>query len=141
MVVGILVALVAGVAICHSCHKKHQRIDAFKRNYEAHNGPLTKEQWKQLCHEHKQALKAEKHARKAEKHMRRAEHRRGCWRTSLPAPVTPAAFPEMDVKYADADGFPVDPAMPTQRIQIPVQGPDEPPAYMQGSVTAPPEKM
>ncbi len=143
MVVGILVAVVAGVAICHTHHKKKQRLDAFQREYVARNGaPLTKEEWKQLCREHKQARKAEKHARKAEKHMLRAD-RRGCWRTSLPAGPAPAGeqtVPEkMDVKYAtDGDMF----AAPSQRqIRIPVQGPEEPPAYMPGSMTAPPEKM
>ncbi|XWW95257.1 hypothetical protein V2A60_003212 [Cordyceps javanica] len=151
MVVGILVALCAGVAICHSCHKK-QRINAFKRDYEAHNGgALTKEEWKQLCRDHKQAVKAEKHARKAEKHMRRAERRGCCWQTSLPssqaAAMSPAAAPEKDVKHADGDLMLATTyggaAPPSQRqIQIPVQqGPDEPPAYIRGSMTAPPEKM
>lgn len=152
MVVGILVAVCAGIAICHTHHKR-QRINAFKRDYVAHNGPLTKEEWKQLCHEHKQARKAEKHARKAERQMRRADRRGCCWRTSsLPAALPAAApasapAPEMDVKHANGgDGDMAEKyfAAPSQRvIQIPVQGPDdEPPAYtMPGSMTAPPEKM
>ncbi|KAJ4165107.1 hypothetical protein LMH87_006754 [Akanthomyces muscarius] len=152
MVVGILVAVCAGIAICHTHHKR-QRINAFKREYVAHNGPLSKEEWKQLCHEHKQARKAEKHARKAERHTRRADRRGCCWRTSLPAalPAPPAPAlapaPEMDVKYAydNGDGDMAEKYFqaPSQRvIQIPVQGPDEPPAYMMpGSMTALPEKM
>ncbi|OAA62189.1 hypothetical protein ISF_05198 [Cordyceps fumosorosea ARSEF 2679] len=140
MVLGLLVALAAGVAICHSCHKRHQRVDAFRHEYEAHNGaPLTKAEWKQLCREHKQALKAAKHAHKEEKRMRR----HGCWRTSVPASF-PAPAPGMDVKHSYEEA-PMDynaaPRLSDKAIQIPVQGSDEPPAYVPGSMAPPPEKM
>ncbi|KAJ3473698.1 hypothetical protein NLG97_g10177 [Lecanicillium saksenae] len=143
MVLGILVAVAAGIAICHTHHKK-QRIDGFKSEYMAQHGrALTKEEWKQLCREHKQAWKAEKHARKAEKHMRRAE-RRGCWRTSYKAlPATAAApAPAPETKFEGGNVYTTYNTQASEKtIQIPVQGPDEPPAYMPGSMTAPPEKM
>lgn len=143
MVVGILVALCAGIAICHTHHNRQRRMRDFKSQFAAENGrTMTKAEWKQLCREHKQAWKAEKHARKAEKHMRRAE-RRGCWRTSYPAlPAAQGASPDMSVRYADGNVYRTF-GVPTsgEKIQIPVQGPDEPPAYMPGSMTAPPEKM
>jgi hypothetical protein len=146
MVVEILVAVAAGVAICHTHHKKQRINDALRRDYEARNGPLTKDEWKQLCRDRKQAAKAEKHARKAEaKHMRR-----GCWRASVPAQPAPvvtaqAQAPEMDVKYdnvsARDDGY-YAPTSGDKRIWIPVRGPEEePPAYMPGTGTVPPEKM
>ncbi|KAJ6785319.1 hypothetical protein PWT90_04612 [Aphanocladium album] len=151
MVVGILVAVCAGIAICHTHHKK-QRIESFKREHlgENHDGrALTKQEWKQLCREHKQAWKAEKHARKAEKHMRRAERRQGgcCgWRTShkaLPAPAAAASPPQMETRFENGNFYTAHGAQPSEKlIHIPVQGPEEePPAYMPGSMTAPPEKM
>ncbi|KAM3515371.1 hypothetical protein MY11210_000933 [Beauveria gryllotalpidicola] len=144
MVVEILVALAAAAAICHTHHKKQRINDALRRDYEARNGAaLTKDEWKQLCRDRKQAAKAEKRARKAEaKHMRR-----GCWRTSVPAQ---AQAQEMDVKYdddnvgaKDDDGYA--PASGDGRIWIPVRGPEEeeeeePPAYTPGTVTVP-QKM
>ncbi|OAA40864.1 hypothetical protein BBO_05921 [Beauveria brongniartii RCEF 3172] len=140
MVIEILVAVAAGVAICHRHHKKQHINEALRRDYEARNGPLTEDEWKQLCRDRKQAAKAEKHAQRAEaKHMRR-----GCWRTSVPAPVVTAQAPEMDVKYdnvgAKDDGYA--PMSGDERIRIPVRGPEEePPAYMPGTGTVPPEKM
>ncbi|KAM3455280.1 hypothetical protein MY3296_002468 [Beauveria thailandica] len=151
MVVEILVAVAAGVAICHTHHKRQRINDALRRDYEARNGPLTRDEWKRLCRDRKQAAKAEKHARKAEaKHVRR-----GCWRTSVPesappqqqqqpAPVVTAQAPEMDVKYdivgAKDDGYAA--RSGDERIWIPVRGPgEEPPAYMPGTETVPREKM
>lgn len=141
MVLGILVAVAAGIAICHT-HHKHQRINNFKKGLVGPDGaPLTKQEWKQLCREHKQALKAEKHARKVDKHLRRAE-RRGCWRTSLPA--LPAPAPTQDVQYPNGDVYTTYIGEEKKGLvhgpgvrEIPVQGPDAPPAY----IAAPTEKM
>ncbi|EJP65822.1 hypothetical protein HC256_003408 [Beauveria bassiana] len=150
MVVEILIAVAAGVAICHKHHKKQRINEAFRRDYEARNGPLTEDEWKQLCRDRKRAAKAEKHARRAEA----KDRRRGCWRTSVsapapqqqPAPVVTAQAqaPKMDVKYDDLgardDGYA--PMSDDKRIWIPVRGPEEePPAYMPGTGTVPPEKM
>ncbi|PQK09982.1 hypothetical protein BB8028_0002g03060 [Beauveria bassiana] len=138
MVVEILIAVAAGVAICHT-HRKKQRInEAFRRDYEARNGPLTEDEWRQLCRDRKQAAKAEKNARGAEA----KDRRRGCWRTSVPAQ---AQAPNMDVKYdnvgAKDDGN-YAPMSGDTRVWIPVRGPEEePPAYMPGTGTVPPEKM
>ncbi|KAJ2962726.1 hypothetical protein NQ176_g10916 [Zarea fungicola] len=154
MVVGVLIAVAAGIAICHTHHKKQQRFHAFKEEYIMQRGgdtvPMTKQEWKQVCHEYKQARKAEKHARKAERHMRRAE-RQASWRTSLPMsgggePMSPfATRGEPEVALAKGN-------MSTtynwqdekqqhqyQQREIPVQGAeaDEPPSY----VAAPREKM
>ncbi|KAM3486972.1 hypothetical protein MY8738_000098 [Beauveria namnaoensis] len=147
MVVEILIAVAAGVAICHTHHKKQRINEAFRRDYEARNGPLTEDEWRQMCRDRKQAAKAEKNARRAEA----KDRRRGCWRTSVPAPqppapvVTAAQAPDMDVKYdnvgAKDDGN-YAPMSGDTRVWIPVRGPgEEPPAYMPGTGTVPPEKM
>lgn len=145
MVVGLLVALAAGVAVCHSAQKK-KRMEAYKAAYGCEKGQLTKQEWKQLCREHKQARKTEKHLRKAERHLRRAEGRGCCGKRSCATgpPVTQiGAMPAdamghgfVDEKHMHDNVFSANIGGEGQR-EIPVMAADEPPAYQ----TALKEKM